>query len=164
MPNVRSPAADVREIFALVMAAGADAAARHADAAFRGVEIRRGFLAGLALAQRQMHPLRRDFLFLGQCEQLLQHVLGAAGVGAEHPEVVATPPDLHVEARLEQSQVLIERATEVGESRIVRRLEIELAQRLGGRYCHRRPRRLCGNASVTTVRANWPMIPAGRQS
>ena len=121
-----------------------------------------GFLAGFALAQRQVHPLRRDFLFLGQCEQLVQDVLGAAGVGAEHPEVVAAPPDLHVEARLEQSQVLIEQATEAGESRIVRRLEVELAQRLGGRCCHRRPRKLCpARASVTTVRANWPMMSAG---
>ena len=72
----------------------------------------------------------------------------------QHAEVVAAAADLHVQARLEQPQVLIERAAEVGQARVVRRLEIELAQRLGSGYCHRRPRRLCGMASVTATSAN----------
>src|SRR5579883_239569 len=112
------------------MAPGPDPAAWHADAAFLGLCIDRR-LARLTLTERQMHALRCDFLVLGQSEELLQDIFRAAGARAEHPEVIAATADLHVETRLEQTEILIERATEVGQPRVVRRLEIEFAQRLG---------------------------------
>ena len=58
---------------------------------------------------------------LGEREQLAQRLLGVVGTRAEHLETVAAPPDLDIEAGLEQPQVLIERPAKVGKACIVRR-------------------------------------------
>ena len=45
-----------------------------------------------------------------------------------HAEVAAAATDLDVEPRFEQAQVLVERAAQIRESQVVRRLEIEFAR------------------------------------
>ena len=63
-----------------------------------------------------------------EVEQLAQRVFGAGRARADDAEIVAAPADLHVQARFEQAQVLIQRAAQIGEPRVVRRLEIEFAR------------------------------------
>ena len=72
-----------------------------------------------------MDALGSHFLALRQIKQLPQGVLGAFSMLADNAKTVAAPADLDIEARLQQTQVLIQRAAQVREPRVVRRLEIE---------------------------------------
>ena len=76
-----------------------------------------------------MNTLRSDFLVFRQSNSSRKRVLGAFRMGADHAEIVAAPADLHIEARLEQTQILIQRAAQIREPRVVGRLEIEFALR-----------------------------------
>jgi hypothetical protein len=89
------------------------------------------YLPRLTFLQSQVDALRCHFLVLRQIEQLAQGVLGAFGMRTDHAEIVAAPADLDIQARLEQTQILIERATQVREPRVVCRLEIEFPLRFG---------------------------------
>jgi hypothetical protein len=82
-------------------------------------------LPGLTFLQGQVNALRCHFLVFRQVEQLAQRVFRAFGMRADHAEIVAAPADLDIETGLEQTQILIQRTTEIREPGVVRRLEIE---------------------------------------
>ena len=117
------------EIVALVGAARADTAARHAHAVLADVRVRRR--SGFALAQCQVHARRRDLLLLREGEQLAQQVLGVHCLRAAHAERVAAAVNRDVEPALQQPQVLVERSAEIGEARVVGRRELEFPPRFG---------------------------------
>jgi hypothetical protein len=50
---------------------------------------------------------------------------------ADDTEIVATPADFHIQARFEQPQILIQRATQIREPRVVGRAQIEISLRFG---------------------------------
>jgi hypothetical protein len=78
-----------------------------------------------------VNTLGCHFLALREIEQLAQGVFRAFGLYTGYAEIVAATADLYVESRLEQAQILIQRAAQIREPGIVRWLEIEFAQ--GGR-------------------------------
>jgi hypothetical protein len=88
-------------------------------------------LPGLTFLQRQVNALRCHFLVFRKIKQLAQGVLGAFGMRADHAEIVAAPADLDIETGFQQTQVLIERATEIREPRVICRFEIKFPLRLG---------------------------------
>ena len=122
--------ADVVEVIALVGAARAYAAARHAHAVLARLRIRRR-QAGLALAQGEMHALGGDLITLGEGEQLAQQSFRALGLGAAHAEGPAAATNVHVKTRLQQTQILIQRPAQIREPRIIRWTEGELPLRFG---------------------------------
>jgi hypothetical protein len=88
-------------------------------------------LPGLPLLQRQVDTLGCHFLIFRQVEQLSQSILGAFRMHADDTEIVAAPADLHLQTRFEQPQILIQRATQIREPRVVGRAEIEFPLRFG---------------------------------
>jgi hypothetical protein len=52
-------------------------------------------------------------------------------MGANDTEVVAAPADLHIQARFEQAQILVQRTAQIRQPRIVGGLEIKFSLRLG---------------------------------
>ena len=131
MPNVRSLVRMLREVLALVRAARADAAARHAHGDLvRGARRRRGAVLH-ASRSRSARCTRSGVtcLVVREVEQLAQHVLRRLRrARAGDAEVAAAAADLHAEPLLDQAQVLVERTAQVGEARVVRRLELEFAR------------------------------------
>ena len=182
MPKVRSRRADVLQVIALVRAARADAAARHAHA----VLVRRRRCQRprprLALAQRQVHPLRQS---RPRCAPAR-----TARAAAPRPARACAPLTRKVSPRrwmrtprrcLQQAQVLIERSAQVRQPRVVGRNEIEFARcfrrrlrpRASAARRHgaaldssalaavRRPRRLWASASRDVTSTKRPMSCAG---
>ena len=84
--------------------------------------------SNLLLAQRQVHPFRRHRFDPGEVKERAQCFLGAAGTLAADAEIVAAAVDFHVEARLQQAQIFIERTAQIREPRVVGRLEQKFAQ------------------------------------
>ena len=70
--------------------------------------------------------MRRHILILGQTEQLPQGFLGFRRALADDAEDLATPVHLDIQAAFHQSQVLIQRATQFCQPRIVGGLELKL--------------------------------------
>ena len=161
----------------LVSAARADQTARRAhqvrvDAQDRLVAHRHRARQAL-LDDAQVHLLGTDIACGGLAVQLAPRTLGRLGLQALHAKAVAAAPDLHIEARLEQAQVRIERPAQARKPRVVGRLQVELARDgNGGRSqvqalkaaCRPGdlpraragasasvPRSECGRASVTTT-------------
>src|SRR5438874_8895006 len=122
--------ADVVEVIALVGAARAYAAARHAHPVLARLRVRRR-QAGLALAQGEMHALGGDLIALGEGEELAQQSFRALGLGAAHAEGPAAATNVHVKTRLQQTQILIQRPAQIREPRIIRWTEGELPLRFG---------------------------------
>jgi hypothetical protein len=81
-------------------------------------------------------------------------------MGADDAEVVPAPADLHIQARFEQAQILIQRAAQIREPRIVAGLEIKFPLRFGGRgddwsfQESSLPRSVCARSSVITTSTN----------
>jgi len=88
-------------------------------------------LPGLTLLQRQVDTLGSHFLIFRQVKQLSQSILGAFRKRADDAKIVAAPADFHIQARFEQPQILIQRATQIREPRVVGRAEIEFSMGLG---------------------------------
>ena len=111
-------------------ASRADTAARHP---YRVVMLMRvaDNLAGLALLQRQMHTLGSDFLTFCEVKQLPQRIFRAFRMSADDAEIVPAPPDLDIQARFEQAQILIQRAAQIRQPSVVGGLEIEIPLRGG---------------------------------
>jgi hypothetical protein len=118
----------VGKIIALMIAARADTAAWDADRLLTLIGIR-WKLARLTFAQREMHALGCHFLAFRQVKQLAQRVLRAFGFCTDDTEVIASPPDPDIQTRFEQPEILIERAAQIREPYVIRRLEIEFALR-----------------------------------
>src|ERR1700745_3209219 len=102
----RAPTGGVRQVLTLMLATRADAAARHVHSLLVRVRVR-GWRAGLALVQREMHALRRHLLGARELEKLAQRVLGTGGERAAHTKAVAAAADAHLEALLGPPQGLI---------------------------------------------------------
>jgi hypothetical protein len=118
----------MREIVALMGASRADTAARYP---YRVVMLMRvaDNLPGLALLQRQMHALGSDLLTLCQVKQLPQRIFRAFRMSADDTEIVPAAPDLNIQARFEQAQILIQRAAQIRQPGVVGGLEIEVSLR-----------------------------------
>jgi hypothetical protein len=84
--------------------------------------------------QRQMYALGRDLLGGAEAKKLLQKSLRIVGLRAADAEAVAATLNTHIEARLEQAQILIERPAELREAGVIRRLEGKFALQ-AGRWC-----------------------------
>jgi hypothetical protein len=52
-------------------------------------------------------------------------------MSADDAEIVPAAPDLHIQARFEQAQILIQRATQIRQPGVVGGLEIEVSLRGG---------------------------------
>jgi hypothetical protein len=66
-----------------------------------------------------MDSLGSDFLILREVKQLAQRVLGALGIRTGDTKSIAAPTDLDVQPGLQQTQVFIERTTEIREPSVV---------------------------------------------
>ena len=66
-----------------------------------------------------MHSLGSDFLVLGEVKQLAQRVLGTLRLRTGDAKSIAAPTDLHVQPGLQQTQIFIERTTQIREPRVV---------------------------------------------
>jgi hypothetical protein len=86
-------------------------------------------------------------------------------MSADDAEIVPTPPYLHIQARFEQAQILIQRAAQIRQPSVVGGLEIEVSLRwgplrLGGRRDDwsfqesSLPRSVCARGSVITTSTN----------
>ena len=145
-------------------ASRADAAARHSHRVVMLMRVTDN-LPGLALLQCEMNPFGSDFLLFCQVKQFPQGIFGAFRMGADDAEIVAAPADLYIQARFEQAQVLIQRAAQIRQPRVVGGLEIEFSLRLGPlRFEHwgddwsfqesSLPRSVCARSSVITTSTN----------
>jgi hypothetical protein len=159
------PFSDVRKIVSLVSASRADTAAWHTYRVFMLLRVADD-LPGLTLLQRQVDTLGSHFLISRQVKQLSQSILGAFRKRADDAKIVAAPADLHIQARFEQPQILIQRATQIREPRVVGGLEIEFSLGFGpppfpltiGRWGNdwsfqdsSLPRSVCARSSVITT-------------
>ncbi len=109
----------------------ADAAAHDAHGELIRLGMRRRE-TGVALTERQVHAFRRNRFAARQVEQLVHQVFGHRGGGSEHAEVSAAAANLDIQPVFEQPQVFIERAAQIREPQVVRRLEVEFACGLFG--------------------------------
>jgi hypothetical protein len=108
----------MREVFALVSATGTQQAARHTDRVVVLVRVTHD-LSRLALLQSEVNPLRSDLFVLGEVKQLAQRVLGILRLSTGDAKSIAAPADLHVQPGLQQTQIFIERTTEIREPRVI---------------------------------------------
>jgi hypothetical protein len=98
----------------------------------RGGRIGGGRLqAGALFDQGQLHFLDRHDL-VGHRVEAFEQLDRAFGIGAADDEFLAAPEDGDVERGRDLAQVLVERAAQVGEPRVIERLGNEV-RRLGGR-------------------------------
>jgi hypothetical protein len=151
------------QIGPLVHAARADRAARHAH----GVAVARLFRHERAgrvahVAQRKVHALERDLLAARQLVEIAHEVLGGMRARADDPETRAAALHGHGEPLFDQVEVLVQRAAEVRQARVVGG-EIEFADGFdgcgGGHQADsfsgtadaRRPRKDCGSAATTST-------------
>ena len=107
-------------------ASRADTAAWHSYGIFMLMRIAND-LPGLTLLQRQVDTLGSHFLIFRQVKQLSQSILGAFRKRADDTKIIATAADFHIQARFEQPQILIQRATQIREPRVIGRAEIEFS-------------------------------------
>jgi hypothetical protein len=132
LPESQVVRADAGEIAFLVLAARADEPARHSRRILAGRRQYRsrahpGEILRIGMfAQRQMHIGQLHRLSTGgHSEQLLQQLGGTGGTLARNPELVAATADFHPHALLHQAQVLLQRATQGHQARVVFRLQFE---------------------------------------
>jgi hypothetical protein len=59
--------------------------------------------------------------------QIPQRLLGRLGPRALHPKPMATPADLHIQARFDEAQIGIQRAAQAGQPSVVCGLELKFA-------------------------------------
>ncbi len=79
-----------------------------------------------ALVQCQVYPMRRDILILRQPEQFPQRVLGFRGTLTDDTEGLATPMHLDIQPVFDQSQILIQWATQFCQPQVVGWFELKL--------------------------------------
>ena len=102
------------------------------------VQGRGGFAPLMTLLRREraaapdaITTLGGDLIALGEGEELTQQSFRALGLGAAHAEGPATATNVHVQTRLQQTQVLIQRPAQIRKPRIVRWTECEFPLRFG---------------------------------
>ena len=129
MPKVRSLAWMFGEIVALVAAARADGAARHAHRAcvdgLVGAAARRACRANRAAPGARVRA--RSLRCADGVEQVAHQVFGGVRARAGDAETRAAALHGHAHAVLDEAQVFVERPAQVREPRVVRRHEIEFA-------------------------------------
>ncbi len=130
-PECQIACANVGKIVPLMRTAGPNAAPGYAHRVFAFLSSLGEGVPGLPLAQRQMNALRRHLFGLRHFKQFAQRVFSGFGTYTGHTERVAATPDADIEPRLQQPQVLIQRAAKIRESGVVRGLELEFALGFG---------------------------------